>query len=94
MNFIVSIMPKIHSINYLKVIFILNFESKRIYIDDKKVFCMDGFSPMGSIDPIHSNLNALYVELVEDSLTEFVYPASLGGLQYELSALNYGIQVN
>jgi len=55
---------------------------------------MDEFSPMGSIDPIHSNLNALYVELVEDSLTEFVYPASLGGLQYELSALNYGIQVN
>lgn len=50
-------------------------------------------NPMGSVDPIHSNLNALYVQLVEDSLTEFVYPAQLGGLQYDLSALNYGIQL-
>ncbi len=48
---------------------------------------------MGSVDPIHANMNALYVELVEDSLTELVYPAQLGGLQYELTALNYGIQV-
>ncbi|CAF3245595.1 unnamed protein product [Rotaria socialis] len=38
-------------------------------------------------------MNAIYIELVEDSLTEFVYPAQLGGLQYELSALNYGIQL-
>jgi len=38
-------------------------------------------------------MNALYVELVEDSLTELVYPAQLGGLQYELTAFSYGIQV-
>ncbi|CAF2145915.1 unnamed protein product [Rotaria magnacalcarata] len=50
-------------------------------------------NPLGSVDPIHSNMNAIYIELVEDSLTEFVYPAELGGLQYELSALNYGIQL-
>ena len=50
-------------------------------------------SPLGSIDPLHSNMNALYVQLVEDSLTEFVYPAQLGGLEYSLNALNYGIQV-
>ncbi|CAF0723441.1 unnamed protein product [Adineta steineri] len=50
-------------------------------------------NPLGSADPLHSNMNALYVELVEDSLTEIVYPAQLGGLQYELSALNYGIQL-
>lgn len=51
------------------------------------------FSPLGNADPIHANMNALYSELVEDSLTEIVYPAQLGGLQYELSSLNYGIQV-
>ncbi|CAF1121848.1 unnamed protein product [Adineta ricciae] len=50
-------------------------------------------NPLGSADPLHSNMNALYSELIEDSLTEFVYPAQLGGLQYELSALNYGIQL-
>lgn len=48
---------------------------------------------MGTIDPIHANLNSLYVRLVEDSLTEFVYPAQLGGLQYELNAAHYGIEV-
>ena len=42
---------------------------------------------------MHANMNALYVELIEDSLTELAYPAELGGLKYELSALNYGIQV-
>ncbi|CAF5042784.1 unnamed protein product, partial [Rotaria sp. Silwood1] len=39
--------------------------------------------------PIHFNMNTLYVKLVKDSLTEVVYPAQLGGLQYELSAVNY-----
>lgn len=49
---------------------------------------------MGYIDPIHANLNTLYVELVTDSLTEFVYPAQLGGLQYELTPAATGIHVN
>lgn len=93
MNFIVFIMPKIHFINYLKLIFILNYESKILNVVVSILFLTFKFSPLGSVDPLHSNMNAIYVELVEDSLTEFVYPAQLGGLQYELSALNYGIQV-
>ncbi|CAF3867523.1 unnamed protein product [Adineta steineri] len=48
---------------------------------------------LGSADPSYSNINALYVGLVEDSLTEIVYPAQLGGLQYKLYALEYGIQL-
>ncbi|CAF4101838.1 unnamed protein product [Adineta steineri] len=50
-------------------------------------------NPLGSADPLHSNMNALYIELVEDSLTEIVYPVQLGGLQYKLYALDYGIQL-
>ncbi|CAF2706664.1 unnamed protein product [Rotaria sp. Silwood2] len=50
-------------------------------------------NPLGNVDPIHFNLNTLYVELIEDSLTEVAYPAQLGGLQYELTAINYGIQL-
>ncbi|CAF3973712.1 unnamed protein product [Adineta steineri] len=50
-------------------------------------------NPFGNVDPSHSNMNTLYVELVKDSLTEIVYPAQLGGLYYELSASNYGIQL-
>ncbi len=92
MNFVGFIMPKIHFINYLKRISILNYESKILNVVSI-LFLTFKFSPLGSIDPLYSNMNAIYVELVEDSLTEFVYPAQLGGLQYELSALNYGIQV-
>ncbi len=92
MNSVVFIMPKIHFINYLKRISILNYESKILNVVSI-LFLTFKFSPLGSVDPLHSNMNAIYVELVEDSLTEFVYPAQLGGLQYELSALNYGIQV-
>jgi secreted Zn-dependent insulinase-like peptidase len=49
---------------------------------------------MGNVDPIHLNMNVLYVELVKDSLTEFAYPTRLGGLQYELMVLYSGIQVD
>ncbi|CAF0913402.1 unnamed protein product [Rotaria sordida] len=51
-------------------------------------------NPLGYVDPIHFNMSTLYVELVEDSLTEFVYPAQLGGLQHELSAVNCGFQLS
>ncbi|CAF1449332.1 unnamed protein product [Adineta steineri] len=50
-------------------------------------------NPLGNVDPLHSNMNTLYVELVKDSLTEIVYPAELGGLQYKLYALDHGIQL-
>ncbi len=49
---------------------------------------------MASVDPLHSDMNTLYIQLVEDSLTEIVYPAQLGGLQYELTVLSNGIQVD
>ncbi|CAF4107813.1 unnamed protein product, partial [Adineta steineri] len=50
-------------------------------------------NPLGNTDPLHSNMNALYVELVEDSLTEIVYPAQLGGLNYELYDFDYSIEL-
>lgn len=51
-------------------------------------------NPLASVDPLHSNMNALYVELIDDSLTELVYPAEIGGLKYELTSLSYGIQLS
>ncbi|CAF1256026.1 unnamed protein product, partial [Didymodactylos carnosus] len=49
-------------------------------------------NPLGGFDPVHANMNTIYSELIEDSLTEFVYPAELGGLKYDLSATTCGIQ--
>ncbi|CAF3856023.1 unnamed protein product [Rotaria sp. Silwood1] len=69
------------------------------YVDDsfyklpKAYLYFEFRNPLRNVDPIHFNMNTLYVKLVKDSLTEVVYPAQLGGLQYELSAVNYGIQI-
>ena len=60
-----------------------------MFFHNKSLF----YSSMGNIDPIHENMNTLYVELINDSLTEFVYPAELGGLDYELYDCNDSIQV-
>ncbi|CAF3897878.1 unnamed protein product [Rotaria sordida] len=51
-------------------------------------------NPLVYVDPIHSNLTTLYVELINDSLAEFVYPAQLGGLDYELYDCNDSIQLS
>ena len=92
MNIIVFIMLMIHFIDFLKLIFILNFESKRNISVCFLCYFLT-FSPLVYVDPIHSNLTTLYVELINDSLTEFVYPAQLGGLDYELYDCNDSIQV-
>ncbi|CAF0834979.1 unnamed protein product [Rotaria sordida] len=51
-------------------------------------------NPLVYVDPIHANLTTLYVELINDSLAEFVYPAQLGGLDYELYDCNDSIQLS
>ncbi|CAF0866965.1 unnamed protein product [Rotaria sordida] len=51
-------------------------------------------NPLVYVDPIHSNLTTLYVELINDSLIEFVYSAQLGGLDYELYDCNDSIQLS
>lgn len=92
-NFIVSSMPKIVSINYPKLFSILNFESKTTREVADSYLRLFSSSPLANVDPLHSNMTSLYSELIEDSLTELAYPAEIGGLKYDLSMVNYGLQV-
>nr|VFK53930.1 MAG: Secreted Zn-dependent peptidases, insulinase-like [Candidatus Kentron sp. TUN]VFK55849.1 MAG: Secreted Zn-dependent peptidases, insulinase-like [Candidatus Kentron sp. TUN]VFK58286.1 MAG: Secreted Zn-dependent peptidases, insulinase-like [Candidatus Kentron sp. TUN] len=50
-------------------------------------------SPIANDTPTHSVMTALFVALVRDQLTEFSYPASLAGLDYDLYPHIRGLSV-
>ena len=47
------------------------------------LFCIS--SPYAYIDPLHANMNSLFVELFKDSLNEYAYDAAIAGLIYNLA---------
>lgn len=57
------------------------------------IFSTPLFSPLCYVDPIRKNMCELYVSLVNDSLSDYVYPARLGGLTHYLYGTHYGIEV-
>lgn len=52
------------------------------------------FSPLANLDPIHTNLIYIYVQLIKDSLSEYSYAAELAGLIYFIIDTKYGIKLN
>ena len=57
-------------------------------------YCSPIFSPLAYRDPLHCNMNRLFVMLLKDSLTEYAYDAELAGLKYEVDIDMYGISVS
>lgn len=51
-------------------------------------------SPFAYLDPLHYNMNNLFVQLVKDSLNEYAYAAELAGLSYCLRNTKIGIYVS
>lgn len=51
-------------------------------------------SPLAYRDPLHCNMNRLFVMLLKDSLTEYAYDAELAGLKYHIDVSIYGIIVS
>ncbi|XP_060579124.1 insulin-degrading enzyme-like, partial [Ruditapes philippinarum] len=51
-------------------------------------------SPLVYIDPLHTNMSVLFVQLFQDSLNEYAYDAELAGLKYSLSSTTYGISLS
>lgn len=48
-------------------------------------------SPVVYSDPLHNALSYMYVDLLKDALTEYVYNAELSGLKYSLENGKYGL---
>ncbi|XP_054708191.1 insulin-degrading enzyme-like [Uloborus diversus] len=57
----------------------------------KASFNIEFESPMAYVDPLHYNMNHLFVRHVKDSLNEYAYAAELAGLEYCLSGTKFGI---
>ncbi|RNA20606.1 insulin-degrading enzyme isoform X1, partial [Brachionus plicatilis] len=51
-------------------------------------------NPMVYLDPMHSNMCNLFVDLLVDSLTQDLYPAELASLRYNISPTNYGLNLS
>lgn len=57
----------------------------------KACLTLELFSTVAYIDPHYSNLNAMFVTVLNDALTEFSYDAELAGLWYSLIHTSQGI---
>jgi len=60
----------------------------------KAVIYTELFSPLAYLDPHHTNLLHMFVQLYRDALTEYAYAAELAGLTYSLSNSKYGLTLN
>ena len=49
---------------------------------------------LGSKDPVHLNMLSIFATLFEDFLTEYIYTASLAGLDIDIDVTNYGLNIN
>lgn len=59
----------------------------------KAVVKLELRNPIVYFDPVHLNMTNLFVELLSDSLNQFLYPAELAGLKYRINPSNYGLNV-
>ncbi|UJR18241.1 hypothetical protein I4U23_005141 [Adineta vaga] len=74
--------------------FRLYYAEDRFYKLPKVFLYFNLSNSLVNIDPIHRNMNSIYVELVKDSLSDLTYPARLAGLKYNLSTSLYGIELS
>ena len=57
----------------------------------KSCLTLEFFSTVAYVDPHYSNLNAMFVNILNDALTEFSYDAELAGLWYSLIHTSHGV---
>lgn len=69
------------------------FKQDTEFLVPKARMMFDFISPFAYLDPISCNLSYMFVQLFRDSFTEYVYPAELAGLQWDLRNTKYGINL-
>ncbi|KAL8568009.1 hypothetical protein ACOMHN_029184 [Nucella lapillus] len=67
------------------------FKQDDKFFKPKACISFDFISPYAYIDPLHANMNTMFVELFKDSLNEYAYAAEIAGLGYNLVCSLYGI---
>ncbi|GFO42674.1 insulin-degrading enzyme [Plakobranchus ocellatus] len=64
------------------------------FLKPRACVSLDFISPLAYMDPLHTNLNALFTQLFEDALTEYTYMAEIAGLRYNLDSSVYGLTLS
>ncbi|XP_053548914.1 insulin-degrading enzyme [Bombina bombina] len=70
------------------------FKQDNTFFFPKACLNFEFFSPFAYVDPLHSNMACLYLELLKDSLNEYAYAAELAGLTYDLQNTVYGMYLS
>ncbi|XP_032664480.1 insulin-degrading enzyme isoform X2 [Odontomachus brunneus] len=70
------------------------FKQDDEYLVPKAKMFLEFVSPFAYMDPVSCNLGYMFVQLLQDSFTEYVYPADLAGLHWKLSYTQYGITLS
>ncbi|XP_013403642.1 insulin-degrading enzyme [Lingula anatina] len=67
------------------------FKQDDTFLLPKAYYAFELNSPLAYMDPLHTNLNAMFCDLFRDALNEYAYDAELAGLGYSLLGTVYGI---
>ncbi|KAK0053563.1 insulin-degrading enzyme-like isoform X1 [Biomphalaria pfeifferi] len=70
---------------------LLWYKQDNKFLKPKACVNIDFISPVAYMDPLHTNLNALFTQLFDDALTEYSYMAEIAGLKYSLNNSIYGL---
>lgn len=69
------------------------FKQDEKFLQPKACFSFAISSPSSYTDPLNFNHTCLFVNLLNDSLTEYAFNAQLAGLSYELNGTIYGAKL-
>lgn len=69
------------------------FKQDETFLQPKACLSFAISSPLSYTDPLNFNHTCLFVNLLNDSLTEYAYNAQLAGLSYELQKTIYGAKL-
>ncbi|BFZ09211.1 hypothetical protein BsWGS_12249 [Bradybaena similaris] len=69
------------------------FKQDDKFLKPKACINFDFVSPLAYMDPLHTNMNAIFTQLFDDALTEYSYMAEIAGLKYSLDSSLYGLSL-
>lgn len=89
-----NVLPKYPRVIHSSTLSRLWYKEDTKFLLPKTVIKMELRNPLVYFNPTHVNMTALFVDLLLDSLTEYLYPAELAGLKYNIAGSSYGINVS
>lgn len=87
-------LPKHPRIVYSNGLTRLWYKEDNKFLLPKAAIRLELRNPLVYFSPVNVNMTAIFVDLLLDSLTEYLYPAEMADLRYRIIATSYGLNVN